>query len=193
MQNAISISTPTKMKVRNHKIAAIVAEARSWLLESVRSRVPRFEDAEDIVQDVLHQFTGTYDQIRNLEASSAWLYRAASNRISDFYRKRSRTIEGTNRDAVRPSGDEDNLLDNILADTESTPERQFDLEELEQRLESAIDSLPVAQQEVFIWHEIEGLSFKDISTLTGDSVNTLLSRKRYAVMALRKKLQDLNI
>ena len=191
MQNAITISKP-HMKTRNHRISDILTEARIWLLESVRSRVPRYEDAEDIVQDVLHQFTGAYDEVRNLEASSAWLYRAASNRISDFYRKRSRTIEGSHHTATGNSGEDEYLLENLLTDTESTPEQQFDLDDLEQRLEAAIESLPQPQQEVFIWHEIEGLSFKEISGMTGDSINTLLSRKRYAVMALRQKLKDLN-
>ncbi|NQV50617.1 MAG: sigma-70 family RNA polymerase sigma factor [Candidatus Marinimicrobia bacterium] len=191
MQNAIAISTPRIMKLRNQKIAAIVTEARSWLLESVISRVPHYEDAEDIVQDVLSQFTGSYDQIRDLETSSAWLYRATRNKISDFYRKRSRTIEGSHSRTQDDPNNGSFLLEEILADTEPTPERNHDLEFLEQRLEAAIESLPDLQREVFIWHEIEGLSFKEIGEITGEPQNTLLSRKRYAVLALREKLKDI--
>ncbi len=179
------------MRLRNQKIAAIAAEARSWLLDSVLSRVPRYEDAEDIVQDVLHQFTGSYSQIRDLEASSAWLYRAMKNRVSDFYRKRSRTIEGTHARATGTSEEGEYLLENLLTDSSSNPEHQFDLDIIEERLEAAIESLPPSQKEVFIWHEIEGLSFSDIAEITGDSVNTLLSRKRYAILALREQLKDL--
>ncbi len=191
MQNAIAISTPAKMKIRNQRITDIVTDARIWLLDSVLSMVPRYEDAEDIVQDVLSQFTGSYDQIRDLETSSAWLYRATRNKISDFYRKRSRTIEGSHSRAQNGADSGSYLLEEILADTEPTPERRQELDILEQRLEAAIEALPELQRDVFIWHEVEGLSFKEIGEITGEPQNTLLSRKRYAVLALREKLKDL--
>ncbi|NQV30183.1 MAG: sigma-70 family RNA polymerase sigma factor [Candidatus Marinimicrobia bacterium] len=191
MQNAIAISTPATMKIRNQRITDIVTDARIWLLDSVVSLVPRYEDAEDIVQDVLSQFTGSYDQIRDLETSSAWLYRATRNKISDFYRKRSRTVEGSHSRSQDGPDTGTYLLEEILADTEPTPERRHDLDILEKRLEAAIESLPELQREVFIWHEIDGLSFKEITEITGEPQNTLLSRKRYAVLALREKLKDL--
>ena len=191
MQNAITISTPLKMKQHNQNIARIAAEARSWLLDSVISRVPRYEDAEDIVQDVLHQFTGSYSQIRDLETSSAWLYRTMVNRVSDFYRKRSRTVEGSHTQARVDPESGGNFLEEILADVEPQPHQKHDLDVLNDRIEVAIESLPDVQREVFIWHEIEGISFKEIGRLTGEPQNTLLSRKRYAVLALREKLKDL--
>lgn len=191
MQNANTIQTTLEMSKRTRLIESVVIEARGWLLNSVRSLVPRYEDAEDIVQDVLHQFTAGYDQIRSLESTSAWLYRAMKNQVSDFYRKRSRTIEGTQMVATGNDTGTTYLLEELVHDTGTTPERDFDLKMLQTRLETAIESLPESQREVFIWHEIEGLSFKDIAELTGDSQNTLLSRKRYAVLALRKQLNDL--
>jgi len=191
MQNVNTLLPELTVSQRSKILSDIVSEARQWLLDSVRSRVPRYEDAEDIVQDVLYQFTAGYDQMRSLESTSAWLYRATKNRISDFYRKRSRTIEGNSTPISNGSADSPYLLEEILRDSEATPEQNFDLTTLEMRLESAIDSLPESQQDVFIWHEIEGLSFKEIAEITGESQNTMLSRKRYAVLALRKKLDDL--
>ena len=163
-------------------------EARDWLMGSVRSMVPLYEDAEDIVQDVLHQFTGAFDEIRSLEASSSWLYRAAKNRVSDFYRKRGRTLEGSHTQTVVGELDDESFLENLLFDPTDSPEAQFELAELEAELEKAIDALPPRQKEVFIWHEIEGLSYTEIEALTGEPLNTLLSRKRYAVLNLRKQL-----
>ena len=191
MQNVNTIQTPIEMSKRSRFIESVVSEARHWLLDSVRALVPRYEDAEDIVQDVFYQFTAGYDQIRSLESTSAWLYRTAKNRVSDFYRKRSRTIEGSQLSVTDKGMDSSYLLEELLHDTEAGPERDFDLKSLELRLETAIEALPEPQREVFIWHEIEGLSFKEIAELTEESQNTLLSRKRYAVLALRKQLNDL--
>lgn len=192
MQNAHTISTNMTMSERSNILGQIVSEARQQLLDTVRTLVPRHEDAEDIVQDVLYQFTAGIDQIKSLESSYAWLYRTAKNRISDFYRKRSRTIEGSQIPVSEGSLESGYQLQDLLPDYSEMPERNFDLKYLESRLETAIDSLPEPQKEVFIWHEIEGYSFKEIAELTGESQNTLLSRKRYAVMALREKLKDLH-
>jgi len=181
------------MSKRSKLIGDIVLEAQGWLLDSIRGLVPRYEDAEDIVQDVFHQFIGGYDQIRSLESTSAWLYRTARNKVSDFYRKRSRTLEGDLNSISDGTLENTRLLEEIIPDSESTPERSFELSVLENRLEKAIESLPRSQREVFIWHEIEDLSFKEISDLTGEAINTLLSRKRYAILALRKKLNDLYV
>ncbi|MCF7823522.1 MAG: sigma-70 family RNA polymerase sigma factor [Candidatus Marinimicrobia bacterium] len=179
------------MSKRSKLISDIISEAEEWLLDSVRILVPHYEDAEDIVQDVFHQFVTGFDQIRSLESTSAWFYRAAKNRVSDFYRKRARSVEGDLSSVSDLDVENKLLLEEIIPDPDSSPEHDFDLSTLETRLEKAIESLPASQREVFIWHEIEGLSFKEIAVLTGDSQNTLLSRKRYAVLALRKQLKDL--
>lgn len=173
------------------RLSQILTEAREWLLGSVRSMVPQYEDAEDIVQDVLYQFTGAFDDIRSLEASSSWLYQAARNRVADFYRKRGRTLEGGHQVLTgQEDQDHSSFLEELLIDPDASTERRFELKELERDLEEAIENLPDAQREVFIWHEIEGMSYREMQTLTGDPVNTLLARKRYAVLNLRKQLKE---
>ncbi|MBC8375225.1 MAG: sigma-70 family RNA polymerase sigma factor [FCB group bacterium] len=174
-------------------MSSIILEAREWLLRSVSGMVPQYEDAEDIVQDVFHQFTGAYGELRSLEATSAWLYRTARNKVSDFYRRRARTIEGSHNAVQSGGAEEGQFLENLLHDPELHSALLLEQSQLQEQLEAAIEELPELQREVFIWHEIEGLSFKEIAELTGDSQNTLLSRKRYAVLALRKKLKDSNV
>ena len=134
-----------------------------------------------------------FDELRSLEATSAWLYKTARNKVSDFYRKRARTIEGSHNAVQSGDIEEGQFLENLLHDTELHSASLLDQSQLQEQLEAAIESLPELQREVFIWHEIEGLSFKEIAELTGDSQNTLLSRKRYAVLALRKILKDITI
>ncbi|MCF7921880.1 MAG: sigma-70 family RNA polymerase sigma factor [Candidatus Marinimicrobia bacterium] len=179
----------TPRQKSTHRKGTIVIEARRWLLDSVSGMVPRYEDAEDIVQDVFHQFTAAFDELRSLEASSAWLYQAARNKVSDFYRKRARTIEGSHHAIQSGDLEEEQFLENLLHDPELHSALLLEQSQLREQLEAAIEALPELQREVFIWHEIEGLSFKEIAELTGASQNTLLSRKRYAVLALRKKLK----
>ena len=182
--------TPTQKKALRR--STIVLEAREWLLNSISGMVPRYEDAEDIVQDVFHQFIGAFDELRSLEASSAWLYRTARNKVSDFYRRRARTIEGSHNAIQAGDIEEGQFLENLLQDPELHSASLLEQSQIQEQIEAAIEELPELQREVFIWHEIEGLSFKEIAEITGDSQNTLLSRKRYAVLALRKKLRDIN-
>ena len=192
MQSKRSQKAETPQQKKALRRSTIVLEAREWLLNSVSGMVPRYEDAEDIVQDVFHQFIGAFDELRSLEASSAWLYRTARNKVSDFYRKRARTIEGSHSAIQSGDIEEGQFLENLLQDPELHSASLLEQSQLQKQIEAAIEELPELQREVFIWHEIEGLSFKQIAELTGDSQNTLLSRKRYAVLALRKKLRDIN-
>jgi len=182
--------TPTPRNAQG--MSSIILEAREWLLRSVAGMVPQYEDAEDIVQDVFHQFTGAYGELRSLEATSAWLYRTARNKVSDFYRRRARTIEGSHSAIQSGDIEEGQFLENLLQDPELHSASLLEQSQIQEQIEAAIEELPELQREVFIWHEIEGLSFKEIAEITGDSQNTLLSRKRYAVLALRKKLKDIN-
>lgn len=182
--------TPTPRNAQG--MSSIILEAREWLLRSVAGMVPQYEDAEDIVQDVFHQFTGAYGELRSLEATSGWLYRTARNKVSDFYRRRARTIEGSHSAIQSGDIEEGQFLENLLHDPELHSASLLEQSQLQAQIEAAIEELPELQREVFIWHEIEGLSFKEIAEITGDSQNTLLSRKRYAVLALRKKLKDIN-
>ncbi len=192
MQSERSHMAETPRQKNTRRKSTIVIEAREWLLNSVSGMVPRYEDAEDIVQDVFHQFIGAFDEIRSLEASSAWLYQTARNKVSDFYRNRARTLEGSHNAVQSSDLEEGQFLENLLHDSELHSDLLLEQSQLRHHLELAIEALPELQREVFIWHEIEGLSFKEIADLTGASQNTLLSRKRYAVLALRKKLKKLN-
>lgn len=191
MQSTSSQKAAKPQQAKARKLSSIVREARGWLLHSVIGMVPRYEDAEDIVQDVFHQFTGAYDELRSLEATSAWLYRTARNKVSDFYRKRARTVEGSHTEIYSSDVEDEQFLENLLQDPDLHSASLLEQSQLQTQLEDAIESLPELQREVFIWHEIEGRSFKEIAELTGDPLNTLLSRKRYAVLALRTMLKDI--
>lgn len=169
--------------------AAIRANGRR-LREFIRARVAEPEDAEDIFQDVVLELTSAYRLMQPIEKMAAWLFRVARNKITDRYRKkRSVRLEEYFR---RPdsSGDEPLLVDELLSTPDAGPDVEFDRALLLQAIESALDELPAEQREVFIAHELEGKSFQEMADATGLSINTLLARKRYAVLKLRERLQE---
>ena len=172
-------------KEQHQDIEKVISENESKLFNFIRKSVTDAE-AEDILQDVFFQLTEAYQLMKPIENTSAWMYRVARNKITDLFRKKKPDYVDMRE---KPDEEETRFL-SIINDTYPNPDdemlRQYLIEEIEQ----AIDELPQSQQEVFVQHEIEGLSFKEISEKTGASVNTLLSRKRYAVIALREKLQD---
>jgi RNA polymerase sigma factor (sigma-70 family) len=162
------------------------------LLSFIRNRVSSVEEAEDILQDVFYQFVAGYESIESLDRITSWLFQVARNRIIDRYR----------RDAARPqrtdfgnsSGSDDDApltLQEILPDLGNTPEDALFREVLWDAIMEALDELPEDQRQIFIQNEMEERGFREISEETGVSINTLLSRKRYAILALRKKLQRL--
>ncbi|MEL6625671.1 MAG: sigma-70 family RNA polymerase sigma factor [Bacteroidota bacterium] len=164
---------------------------RDRLYAFIRQRVPSMEDAEDILQDVFAQLVDRYDTIESIERVSGWLFSVARNKITDSYRKKKPAsfsqIEGK-------SGDDDEAplsLTDILPDLSSSPDVQYLRSQILDELEEALEELPEEQREVFVLHEFENKSFKDISQMTGVGVNTLLSRKRYAILSLRKRLENL--
>lgn len=173
-------------------VARTVRTERRRLLEFIRSRVRVVEDAEDIVQDVLHQFIASDMIAAPIERMTSWLFTVARNRIIDWYRKRrpepaSRLAGGSDTD-----GDEGHLLlENLLADPSDTPEAALFRERFWEELADALEELPQTQRDAFVMHELEGKSFKEMAEMTGVGVPTLLSRKRYAVAFLRMRLQDL--
>jgi RNA polymerase sigma factor (sigma-70 family) len=165
---------------------------RARLLGFIRNRVSSSEEAEDILQDVFYQFVAGFDTIESLDRVTSWLFSVARNKIIDRYR----------RDASRPqrvdfsttaSSEEDGpvSLQDILPDLGNTPEDSYIRELIWDTVMDALDELPADQRLIFIQNEIEEKSFRDISEESGVSINTLLSRKRYAILALRKKLQRL--
>jgi RNA polymerase sigma factor (sigma-70 family) len=168
-------------------VAETALRHRTRLLDFIRRRVGTDEDAEDIVQDVFYQFLSNYSVAQPIEQLSAWLYTVARNRIVDWYRKRKHKSQP-------PTDEETGLplnLEEILFDPSGEPDRVMFRGAVWEALADALEELPGEQSEVFVMHELEGRSFKEIAEITGENINTLLSRKRYAVLALREALQDM--
>lgn len=162
------------------------------LLGFIRNRVSTLEEAEDILQDVFFQFVAGYDTIDSLDRVTSWLFSVARNKIIDRYRKEA--SRPARADLTRLSGSDDDTpltLQEILPDLGNTPEDAYLKEVLWDAIVDALDELPSDQREIFIQNEMEDRSFREIAEATGVSINTLLSRKRYAILALRKKLQIL--
>ncbi len=153
----------------------------------IRKRVADQGDAEDILQDVFYELIEAYRLMKPIEQVGAWLFRVARNRITDRFRKQ-RTEAVQDWTAVGESGDAIRLED-LLPSPEAGPEAAYARSVLLEELEDALSELPEEQRAVFIAHELEGRSFKELAAESGISVNTLLSRKRYAVLHLRRRLQ----
>ena len=162
------------------------------LLGFIRNRVSTLEEAEDILQDVFFQFISGYDTIESLDRVTSWLFSVARNKIIDRYRKESARPKRTNL-TWSSGADEDAplTLQEILPDLGNTPEDAYLRGVLWEAIMDALDELPEDQRAIFIMNEMEDRSFREIAEESGISINTLLSRKRYAILALRKKLQQL--
>ena len=171
------------------RINHAVRTDRKKLFDFIRRRVRTTEDAEDILQDVFYQLLTSYDVTEPITKMTSWLFTVARNKIIDRYRKKREVSFDTQE---RPDDEALPLnLEHILFDPRETPDQLFTRSLVWEELADALDDLPDAQRDVFVMHELEGKSFNEISELTGASVNTLLSRKRYAVLMLRERLQDL--
>ena len=170
---------------QDQQIAETVARERSRLRNFIRTRVPDSEDAEDILQDVFSELVEAYRLMKPIEQVGAWLFRVARNRIIDRFRKRR---EEPSSEQITDHG-EVLMLEELLPSPDAGPEAAYARSVLLEELGDAIEELPAEQREVFVAHEIEGRSFKEISAATGVSVNTLLSRKHYAVLHLRERLR----
>jgi len=162
------------------------------LFNFIRKNVPTKEDAEDILQDVWYQFVSGFEEIEFMDRISAWLFRVAKNRIIDSRRKKKigHLPEGR---IIFPDDESDEplTLAEILPDITMLPDEVYWRNLIFEEIETSLDELPEEQKEVFVLNEFEGLSFKEISGIKNEPVNTLLSRKRYAVLYLRKKLKYL--
>jgi RNA polymerase sigma factor (sigma-70 family) len=166
----------------------VVKRERSRLFNFIRRRVPDPGDAEDILQDVLVELAEANRLLVPIEHVSGWLFRVARNRITDLFRRRT-PASLSEVAGVDPDGERLELAD-LLPSPDAGPEARYARGVLLEELEQALDELPEEQREVFIAHELEGRRFKDLSAETGVNLNTLLSRKRYAVLHLRERLQD---
>jgi RNA polymerase sigma factor (sigma-70 family) len=172
----------------DREISEIVAQQRSRLRNFIRRRVPNPSDAEDIVQEVFYELVEANRLLMPIEHVTGWLFRVARNRIIDLLRKKKpQTFSDA---AVQGEGGEMLYIEDLLPSPDAGPEALYIRNVLHDALELAIDELPDDQRDVFVAHELEGRSFKEMAAATGVSVNTLLSRKRYAVLHLRERLQS---
>jgi RNA polymerase sigma factor (sigma-70 family) len=174
---------------QDQRISEVVEREESRLRNFIRRRVPDARDAEDILQDVFYELVEANRLLMPIEHVTGWLFRVARNRIIDLFRKkRPESYRG-------PAGvdDDDELLplEDLLPSPDAGPEALYARTVILEELEVAVGELPDEQREVFVAHELEGRSFKEMAARTGLSVNTLLSRKRYAVRHLRARLQGI--
>ena len=185
MEKAATIS-PGMNSSHDRHITDIIASHSKRLMGFIRRRVSSEEDAEDILQDVFYQLTENLLSTRPIEQLTSWLFTVARNKITDRHRKkREQSIDAPATDDEEEIGID---LDAVLSEADDTPETVYLRSLFWKALEEALEELPPAQRDVFVMHELEGLSFNEIAEITGDRVPTLISRKRYAVIHLRERL-----
>ena len=168
-------------------IEKTVQTERKRLFDFIRRRVRTEEDAEDILQDVFYQLVASYSVTEPIEKLTSWLFTVARNKIIDWYRKKkTASLPADEKDPGTPLN-----LEEILYDPEQNPDDLYLRSMVWRELADALEELPEEQREVFVMHELEGKSFKEMAEMSGESINTLLSRKRYAVLFLRGRLREL--
>jgi len=187
MKDAISITE--MVDVQDRRVTETFVREQARLRNFIRRRVPDRADAEDILQDVFYELVEAYRLMKPIEQVGAWLFRVARNRITDLFRKR-KPAALQDQKAVSADG-ELLMLEDLLPSPQAGPDATYVREVLLEEIEDALDELPEDQREIFIAHEIEGRSFKELAAETGLSVNTLLSRKHYAVVHLRERLRGI--
>ena len=174
---------------QDQRISDVIARERSRLRRFIRRRVPNASDAEDIMQDVFYELVEANRLLMPIEHITGWLFRVARNRIIDLFRRKE--MEGSSDAAGAGEGDELLRLEDLLPSPDAGPEAAYARGVLLDELALAVAELPREQRVVFVAHEVEGKSFRQMAAETGVSINTLLARKRYAVLQLRKRLQDI--
>src|SRR5579863_8371659 len=190
MENALSLESRAARAVekQDRRISEAYEREQPRLWNFIRTRVADPGDAEDILQEVFYELVEAYRAMKPVEQVGAWLFRVARNRITDLFRKKKPEPLGGDSQA-----DEDTLRwEDLLPSPDAGPEAAYARRVLLDELDAALDELPEEQRDVFVAHEIEGRSFKEIAVETGLSVNTLLSRKHYAVLYLRRRLMRIH-
>ena len=173
---------------QNRRISDTITREQARLRQFIRKHVPDHGDAEDIFQEVFYELVDAYRLMKPVEQVGAWLFRVARNRIIDLFRARRPAVLGN--DTMLPTEDgEAPQWEDLLPSPDAGPEAAYARSVLLEELDAALEDLPEEQRDVFVAHEMEGRRFKELSEATGVSVNTLLSRKRYAVLQLRRRLQ----
>src|ERR1700683_1394344 len=188
MEQTLSANSMTSQQ--DESISEVVRQEKQRLRNFIRSRVQDPLETEDILQEVFYERVVAFRLMPPLDHVAAWLFRVARNRITDRFRKKKPDASLDTQPAI-VDDEEPLLLRELLPSPDAGPEAPYARSVLVQELEEALDDLPKEQRDVFIAHEIEGRSFKDLAAETGVSVNTLLSRKRYAVLHLREQLQEI--
>ena len=174
----------------SEKITAAYNNERKRLLGYIRNRIPDRIEAEDILQDVFYQLTIGFRDIRRIENLTAWIYKVTDNRITDLFRRKKPLLISYNEN-IKDDDEGPLTLEEILPSLGSTPEDDEIKELIWEVIEEVLSELPEEQRSVFVSNEFDGMSFKEIAEKTGTGVNTLISRKRYAVLALRERLNEL--
>jgi RNA polymerase sigma factor (sigma-70 family) len=174
---------------QDQRISEVLKQERPRLLSFIRRRVPDARDAEDILQEVFYELVEANRRLMPIDHVTAWLFRVARNRITDLFRKKK--PESFSDAAFADEEGELLHLDDLLPSADAGPEELYIRHAMLDELAAAIQELSSAEREVFVAHEVEGRSFKEIAAATGTGVNTLLSRKRYAVRHLRGRLRGL--
>jgi RNA polymerase sigma factor (sigma-70 family) len=178
------------MTDQDRQIAEVLAQEKPRLSSFIRKRVPNPADAEDLLQEVLYELVQAHRLLLPIETVTGWLYRVARNRITDLFRKKK---PETFSDAAFEDNDGELLqIEDLLPSPDAGPEALYFRQVLLGELSAAIAELPPDQREVFVAHELDGRSFKDLSAETGVNINTLLARKRYAVLHLRRRLESIH-
>ena len=185
-----TLSEPQLTSEQDRAISAAVRRESGRLRNFIRRRVLDVADAEDLLQEVLYDLVAAYRSMLPIEQVGAWLMRVARHRIIDRFRKRrSEALAAPPAASLRSEVEDRGTLEDLLPSLDPGPEGEAIGQMLFEQVEEALDELPREQREVFIAHELEGASFKELAERWGVSVNTLLSRKRYAVLALREHLR----
>ena len=183
-----ALSTDWMAIEQDQRISEAVELEQARLRNFIRKRVADKSDAEDILQDVFYELVEAYRMMKPVQQVSAWLFRVARNRITDLFRKKR--PEALRNDRAAPAEDGEVLpLEDLLPSPDAGPDAAYARNVLSEELDAALDELPEEQREIFIAHELDGYTFKELAAATGLSVNTLLSRKHYAVIHLRERLQ----
>jgi RNA polymerase sigma factor (sigma-70 family) len=180
----------TSMIEQDRQISEVIAEERPRLRSFIRNRVPNESDVEDLLQEVFYELVVAHRLLQPIDYVTGWLFRVARNRITDLFRKKK--PEAFTDSAVEDEEGDLLQIEDLLPSPDAGPEALYVRNVLLDELELALAELPGEQREVFVAHELEGRSFKEMSAETGVGVNTLLSRKRYAVLHLRQRLQSIH-
>jgi RNA polymerase sigma factor (sigma-70 family) len=183
-----ALSTGGVTTDQNRRISETIAREQARLRQFIRNRVPDPGDAEDVFQEVFYELIAAYRLMKPAEQVGAWLFRVARNRIIDLFRSKRPAVFGNDSILATEDG-EAHRWEDLLPSPEAGPEAAYARGVLLEELDAALEDLPEEQRDVFVAHEIEGRSFKELSEEMGVGVNTLLSRKRYAVLQLRHRLQ----